>query len=83
LGEAHIAMDAKQRATIGASIGNEARADLPQARPKVTDETEHRIAHLPSIALLVDLKPLAVVVTVQCLKEGKQGCVKVGLCGHG
>src|SRR5262249_19474896 len=80
--EAHIAMNAKQRATIGASVGNEVRADLPQAWPKVTDETEHGIAHLPPIALLVDLKPLAIVVTVQRLKEGKQGCVKVGLCGH-
>jgi hypothetical protein len=82
LGEAYIAMDAKQRATIGASVGNEARADLPQARPKVSDETEHGIAYLPLIALLVGLKPLPVVVTVQGLKEGKQGRVKVGLCGH-
>jgi hypothetical protein len=80
--EAHIAMDAKQGTTIGASVSNESRADLPQAGPKVTNKTEHGIAHLPLIALLVSLKPLAVVVTVQGLKEGKQGCVKVGLYGH-
>jgi hypothetical protein len=28
------------------------------------------------------LKPRAVVIAAQCFKEGKQGCVKVGLCGH-
>src|SRR5215831_4423244 len=82
LGEAHIAMDAKQRATIGASVGNEAWADLPQAWPKVSDEMQHGIAYFPPIALLVGLKPLTVVVTVQGLKEGKQSWIKVGLCGH-
>src|SRR5262249_27445530 len=36
-GEAHIAMDAKQRAAA-ASVSDEARTDLPQVWPKVTDE---------------------------------------------
>src|SRR5262245_54555143 len=81
--EAHIALDAKQRAPIGASVSNEARTDLPQVRPNVTDEAQHGIAHIPLIALLVGVKPLAVVVAAQCRKESKQGCVKVRLCGHG
>ena len=80
--EAYIAMDAKQRATIGASVGDEARTDLPQVWPNVTDEAQHGIAHIPLIALLVGLKPLAVVVTTQSRKEGKQSCIKVGLCSH-
>ena len=80
--EAYIAMDAKQRATIGASVGDEARTDLPQVRPNVTDEAQHGITHSPLIALSVDLKPGAVVVAAQRFKEGKQGGVKVGLCRH-
>jgi len=80
--EAHIAMDAKQRATIGASVSDEARTDLPQVWPNVTDEAQHGPAHIPLIALLVGLKPLAVVVAAQGLKEDKQGCIKVGRCGH-
>src|SRR5262249_41048989 len=80
--EAHITMDAKQRATIGASVGDESRTDLPQARSNVTDEAEHGIPHSPLITLSVGLEPRAVVIAAQCFKEGKQGCVKVRLCGH-
>src|SRR5262249_10916700 len=81
-GEAHIAMDAKQRAPIGASVGHEARADLPQGWPNITDEAQHGTTHIPLIALFVGLKPLAVVVAAQCLKESKQGYVKVRLGSH-
>src|SRR5438128_2613309 len=45
--EAHIALDAKQRAPIGASVGNEAQTDLPHVWPNVTDEAQHGIAHIP------------------------------------
>jgi hypothetical protein len=69
--EAHITMDAKQRAAIGASVGDESRTDLPQVWPNVTDEAEHGTAHIPLIALSVGLKPLAVVGAAQCFKEGK------------
>ena len=47
-----------------------------------TDEAEHGSAHIPLITLLVSLKPRAVIVAAQCLKEGKQGYVKVELCNH-
>src|SRR5712691_2695436 len=67
---------------LGASVGDETRTELPQVWPNVTDEAGHGTAHIPFIALSVGLKPLAVVVATQCFKEGKQGCVKVGLCGH-
>jgi hypothetical protein len=82
VGEAYIAMDAKQGATIGARVGDEVRTDLPQVGPNVTDEVEHGAADIPLIALLVGLKPLTSVLTAQVLKKGKQCGVKVGRCRH-
>jgi hypothetical protein len=67
---------------MGASVGDEARTDLPQVWPNVTDEVEHGTAYIPLIALLVGLKPRTIVMPTQVLKKGKQGCVKVGLCRH-
>src|ERR1017187_7272216 len=78
--EVQIAMDAHHRAASRAWIRDVARADLPQPRPEISDECEHRLAHLALVARLVIRKPVAIVVAAQFLEKFEESRREVALC---
>ncbi len=83
LGEAHVAVDAEERAADRPRIGVEVGADLGQARPEIADELLRRMAQLLLVALLVGLEPLAVVVGLEVAQELEELRAEVGSGGHG
>src|SRR5690348_11363820 len=79
-GEAHVALDAEQRAAHLARVGTVMPADLRQRGLQVGDQAKVRFAHVVFVFGLVGLEPGAVVVARERAEktEGRGGKIGVG-----
>src|SRR5262249_25078979 len=80
--KAHVAINAQQRSARRFRIGDKARTDRVQSRPKVLDEFQERIAHEFFVAPLVLLKPFAVVVLAELPEKLEQLKREIGTVFH-
>src|ERR1700726_900913 len=70
--KAHIAINAKHRATNRTRVGDKLRANLLQPRSEIHDESDDWFAHVAFVARPILLEPFAPVVAFQFLEELKQ-----------